>query len=162
MLFWGQSFLLNLIRLQLNCIFFPAQFNYLVGRRWWGTLSWTEEQTNNIFKTLKRSRLDFLRLCEMTGSHSGSFKSLISVWFGADISARVITSRPSDHEGSVSSFTESHGVIRNIASSWMLIVLLLVNLAVCPSASPSMIYSYVCWDYEVLREARMKEEDMYS
>lgn len=64
----------------------------------------------------------------MTGSHSGSFKSLISVWFGADISARVITSRPSDHEGSVSSFTESHGVIRNIASSWMLIVLLLVNL----------------------------------
>lgn len=94
----------------------------------------------------------------MTGSHSGSFKSLISVWFGADISARVITSRPSDHEGSVSSFTESHGVIRNIASSWMLIVLLLVNLAVCPSASPSSIYSYVCWDFEVLREARMKED----
>lgn len=102
----------------------------------------------------------------MTDSHSGSFKSLISVWFGADISARVITSRPSDHEGSVSSFTESHGVIMNIASSWMLIVLLLVNL----------VRLSVCFTFEdiflrllrfreaagckekVLREARMKED----
>ena len=81
----------------------------------------------------------------MADSHRDSFKSLISGWFRADISAPVITSRPSDHEGSVSSFTESHGVIMNVASSWMLIVLLLVKLAVCPSASPSMKYSHVCF-----------------